>query len=72
MPLPLERISLSARQVSLILPGTEAVLNGIAGARLDHYPHRNPADRVDPELSKVHEDRMFDEAMAVRILSHSQ
>jgi len=69
MPLPLERVSLSARQVSVILPGLEAVLNGIAGARLDHYPHRNPADRVDPELSKVHESRAFDEAMAARILS---
>ena len=61
MSQPTVEIHLSAPERRRLLPGLEHLVNGLGSfIYLGSTAHANPFERIDPQLSAVHEDRQFD------------
>ena len=69
MPFPKVRLTINPTEGLLLVPGFDTLANGLAGAKLEAFPHRHPYDRIDLIASAVHEDRAYDDEMATRVIN---
>ena len=64
-----QRISISLIESGLILPGLEAIVNGIAGARLGSYPFARLDFLIHSQAKSIYKNQKFDEAIAAQLLA---
>lgn len=69
MTLPKQQMTINTAEYFLLKPGLDILVNGLADAKLESFPHCHPYDRIDPVASAVYEDRVYDGEMATRVLT---
>ena len=69
MPFPKVRLTINPSERSLIIPGLDIVVSGLAVAKVGAFPHRHPYDRIDLVCSALYEDREYDDEMAARLIA---
>jgi hypothetical protein len=69
MTFPKQRITIALAEYLLLKPGLDVLANGLAGAKLESFPHRHPFDRIDFVASDVYRNKAYDDQMAARVVS---
>ena len=69
MTFPKQRITIALAEYLLLKPGLDVLANGLAGAKLESFPHRHPFDRIDFVASDVYRNKAYDDQMAARVVT---
>jgi hypothetical protein len=68
MELPTVRLTITPVEYSLLRPGLDILVNGLADVTLGNFPHRHPWHQIDCVASNVYLDRAYDETMSARVI----
>jgi hypothetical protein len=68
MRLPSQRLTVNLAEYNLLKPGLDVLANGLASAKLGHFPHRHPWHQVDWEASNVYRNQEYNGEMSARMI----